>query len=242
MLRATHHPWPCLLFLLPLLAVYEYGVFALGGSQADAMRNGADAWIRFGLLKFGVREFLAVPILLVFVFIAWTSLRWADRPKPVVGVLFAMVCESLLYGFGLWTISRTFLTLLEAVGIPVSVPLQLSDEALARLITFIGAGIYEEVIFRLILLSGLAWLLKVIALPKPLAWPMAAVVSSLLFAAAHHIGPHGEPLVNKVDFLFRVTAGMYFSIIYWLRGFGVAVGAHAFYDVMVGIPWEAGNG
>ena len=41
-LRATRHPWPCLLFLLPLLAAYELGVHQLGGGQPDALRNGAD--------------------------------------------------------------------------------------------------------------------------------------------------------------------------------------------------------
>ena len=50
-LRATKHPWPCLLFLLPLLAAYELGVDRLSGGQPDALRNGADSWLRQGFAE-----------------------------------------------------------------------------------------------------------------------------------------------------------------------------------------------
>src|SRR4051794_33770095 len=46
---ATRHPWPCFLFLLPLLAAYEGGVLWVGGAQSEAFRNGADSWLRWGL-------------------------------------------------------------------------------------------------------------------------------------------------------------------------------------------------
>ena len=45
-LRATRHPWACLLFLVPLLFAYELGLLWLGGDNVAAMRNGADAWLR----------------------------------------------------------------------------------------------------------------------------------------------------------------------------------------------------
>ena len=43
---ATKHPWACVLFVLPLLATYEIGLYVLG--QYD-LRNGADVWLRFAL-------------------------------------------------------------------------------------------------------------------------------------------------------------------------------------------------
>jgi hypothetical protein len=36
-------------------------------------------------------------------------------------------------------------------------------------------------------------------------------------------------------FAFRVVAGLLFSVLYAVRGFGITVGTHACYDVLVGI-------
>src|SRR5947207_3038805 len=55
-LHATRHPWPCLLFLLPLLLAYEGGVLWLGAAQHDLLRNGADAWMRGALQAVGLHE------------------------------------------------------------------------------------------------------------------------------------------------------------------------------------------
>jgi membrane protease YdiL (CAAX protease family) len=67
----------------------------------------------------------------------------------------------------------------------------------------------------------------------PGAW-LAAISSAVLFAAAHHFGRGGEPWDGYV-FSFRSLAGMYFAALFHLRGFGIAVGAHAGYDVLVGL-------
>src|SRR5262249_1754553 len=101
-------------------------------------------------------------------------------------------------------------------------------------IAFVGAGIYEEVLFRLLLLSGLAGLFRLADLPRVIGLPLAAVASALLFAAAHHVGPNGEAF-EGYGFLFRTLAGLYFALLYQLRGFGIAVGAHASYDLLVGL-------
>ena len=62
---------------------------------------------------------------------------------------------------------------------------------------------------------------------------LAAAASALLFSAAHHVGPFGDPFDGYV-FLFRTIAGVYFAVLMETRGFGIAVGAHACYDVLVG--------
>ena len=100
------------------------------------------------------------------------------------------------------------------------------------IISFVGAGIYEEMLFRLFLFSGLAWLFRVWEVPSP--GLLAGAISSVLFAAAHNIGPHGESFIPYV-FLFRTLAGFYFTLLYRFRGFGIGVGAHAGYDVLVGV-------
>src|SRR5262249_8158612 len=100
-------------------------------------------------------------------------------------------------------------------------------------LTFVGAGIYEEVLFRMGLFAGLRWLLKHVGLPPLAPSLLAATVSAVAFAAAHHIGPQGEKL-DAFVFLFRTLAGVYFAFVFQLRGFGIVVGAHVGYDVLVG--------
>jgi hypothetical protein len=57
--------------------------------------------------------------------------------------------------------------------------------------------------------------------------------TSFLFALAHHIGPTADAF-NLFVFSFRAIAGMFFSAVFLLRGFGITVGCHAAYDLMVG--------
>ena len=58
------------------------------------------------------------------------------------------------------------------------------------------------------------------------------VVSSLLFSAAHHLGPLGEPFDAYV-FTYRAVCGLLLGIVYLSRGFGVAVWTHALYNALV---------
>src|SRR5262249_33308380 len=116
------------------------------------------------------------------------------------------------------------------VHLQVSAP----QPALGQVITYVGAGIYEELLFRLLLYSGLVVLLRWLQSSLLIAVVLAAVASSAIFSLAHHVGPYGEAFDNYV-FLFRMLAGLYFALLYQLRGFGIAVGAHACYDVVVGV-------
>jgi membrane protease YdiL (CAAX protease family) len=63
---------------------------------------------------------------------------------------------------------------------------------------------------------------------------VAIIVTSLLFSAAHYIGPHGESF-GLFTFVFRFVAGLFFGLLFVFRGFGIAAGSHAGYDVLVGV-------
>jgi membrane protease YdiL (CAAX protease family) len=234
-LRATRHPWPCLLFLLPLLGAYEAGVYIIGGTQSEALRNGADAWLRWVLDVYGITPFIVAPAIIVAVFVLWSIHRWEDRPERSLQTVCGILFESVLFAFGLWAIGHNFGPIMRSAGVPLATAeITLRTDAVAQIVTFVGAGIYEEVLFRLFLITGLAAMLKCAFVPGWIAVLLAGVGSAVLFAAAHHIGPHGEPM-NSFRFVYRVTAGIYFAILFWTRGFGVAVGAHALYDVLVGV-------
>lgn len=232
-LTATRHPLASLLFLSPLLFAYEAGVIWVGGDRAEAVRTGADSWLRWILESFGVQQLFLIPFVIITTLLAWSWLRRGDRPRDLVGVCTGMGMESVVYAMLLWRLSKELGPLLDRCGI-VLAPSPRPGDALARLISFVGAGIYEETLFRLVLFSALAGLLQAVALPRLAASILGAVAASLAFAAVHHIGPYGEPMDGFV-FLFRTLAGFYFTGLYLLRGFGVAVGTHACYDIIVGI-------
>jgi membrane protease YdiL (CAAX protease family) len=63
---------------------------------------------------------------------------------------------------------------------------------------------------------------------------MAAISTSFVFALAHHIGPTADAF-NLFTFSFRAAAGMFFAAVFFLRGFGITVGCHAAYDLLVGV-------
>lgn len=231
-LSATRHPWPCLLFLLPLLIAYEIGVFCLGGTQPEMLRNGADSWMRWGIASFGLNPLYWSPALVLTVFVIGTLTCPLPKPEDPVGIWVGMALESGAYALGLWGLSRAMGPFLDHLGVELVCSTHM--EAARQVITYVGAGIYEEVLFRLLLFSGMVWLLKMIGLPSLLAILAGAVGSAVVFSAAHHMGPFGEPF-DGFAFLFRSIAGVYFALLFQFRGFGIVVGAHSFYDVLVGV-------
>ena len=98
----------------------------------------------------------------------------------------------------------------------------------------IGAGIYEELLFRLALISLFTALLsKIGGLAKEYALVFAGIASALLFGIYHfHFMPDIEPFDWQL-FAFYFLGGVYFTGLYVLRGFGITVGAHIVYDLIV---------
>ena len=230
---ATRHPWASALFLLPLLLAYEIGVLALGGSHPDSLRNGADVWLRDRLADYGIAFAWAAPTLLAVFLILLSLWNRSDRPREPITTVFGMTVESVLFATALWAFSRNFHALLAQTGIPFA-SVQFHRVAEAQVVNFIGAGIYEEVLFRLGLFGLLLYVLRMMLMPKLAAVVIAALASALFFSAAHHLGSAGEPM-ETTKFLFRTVAGLLFTAIYLTRGLGIAAGAHAGYNILVGV-------
>jgi hypothetical protein len=233
-LRSTRHPWASLLFLVPPLAAYEGGVIWLGGDRGGSLRNGADAWLRWGLELFAPGHVFVAPAVVLVVLLVWSWWRWSDRPHDPVTAVFGMAFESCLFAALLWQFSRNFGPIVDHLGVKLEV---VRTVPAGQILTYVGAGIYEEVLFRLGLFGGLCLLLRAIRLPRLIAVFLAAAAGAAGFAAAHHLGPYGEPMQPYV-FAFRAVAGLYFTALFVGRGFGVAVGAHAGYDVLVGVTFR----
>jgi membrane protease YdiL (CAAX protease family) len=220
-------------FVLPLLLAYEAGVLVLGLDQPEIFRNGADVWLRWVLSTMGLRHLFWAPCLLVMVLLLWSFRRRSDRPQDYVSLWVGMTTESVAFALLLWGGCQLLTPVLHRLGVQLLATAQ-SQPAMQQLLCFVGAGIYEEALFRLLLYCGLRWLLCRVDVPWPGPGILAAIVSALLFSAAHNIGPYGEDFQPYV-FAFRTAAGLYFVLLFQLRGFGIVVGAHAGYDVLVGL-------
>ena len=83
------------------------------------------------------------------------------------------------------------------------------------------------------LVGLLAWGTNTLLGVRPLvAGVVATVLGALIFSAFHYIGPYGDRL-EVYSFVFRTIAGLFFSGLYLLRGFGITAWTHALYDVFL---------
>ncbi len=109
---------------------------------------------------------------------------------------------------------------------------------LANVVTGIGAGIYEELVFRLILIIALMVLFQdILQFGHKFSIILSVLISAALFSAYHHIVYLEGQFVqsspfNWLEFGFRTIAGVYFAVLFAIRGFGITAGAHAFYDII----------
>lgn len=229
-------PWQCLVFLLPLLTIYEVGVLWLGGSQPERLRNGADHWMRGWLQEQGWEMPWLLPVLVIGGLLAWQvagRFSWQIRFDTLVG----MAAESLLFACLLLLMGQAQDALFQQyVDSPrlALLPVSAVGSNWASTVSYMGAGVYEEVLFRLLALPLLYVGLRLLLVPESWATVGAVVLTSLLFSLAHYVGSAGDTF-TLFSFTFRTLAGGLFAILFVLRGFGITVGSHAAYDILVGV-------
>lgn len=227
----VRQPLVSLAFVAPLLAAYELGVLWLGGRRADTLRNGADDWLRGTLQHLGPGAGFLLPVLVVGCLLAWHVWRrdpWRIAPETLVG----MAAESILFAVCLIVVGQLQELAFARFQPPPS--LALTEPTATRAVTFLGAGIYEEVMFRLLLLPTCYGLLRSLDLRRRWALLASVAATSVVFSLAHYVGPAGDAF-QWFSFSFRLLAGLYFAALFCARGFGVTVGCHAVYDLLVGV-------
>ncbi len=218
-----------LVLVFPLFLIYQLGVlFTL------PVLNGADFLTVFLFRNLGLSSgsYLALTFAVATAFaIAVALLRHKQRfdPRLIVPVLI----ESAIYALTMGSLIVFVMTR----GLGISPRLAggfVGQQGLGtRIVMSLGAGVYEETVFRLGIMTGLVALFeRVLGLRRWVALVIALVVSAALFSAMHHIPPYGDPLHLGI-FVFRLLAGICFGLLYWNRGFAVAVYTHALYDLYV---------
>ena len=232
--RASRAPRYSLLFALPLLVLYE-ALALLFREELRGLRNGADVILKgLGAAVIGRDGPLAILGLAV---VAGAWLVWRDLRAHGGGVrarIFAlMMAESaaLALAFGL-VVGTVTAQLLRPFAAPALAPM---DEVgpLAQLVVSLGAGLYEELLFRVLLVGALAWGARtLLGWRATTAGVVATVVGAFVFSAFHYVGAYGDPF-ELGSFTYRFVGGVAFSALYLTRGFGITAWTHALYDVYV---------
>lgn len=206
-----------LVLIAPLALTYQIGVLFAGNV------NGADVVTRAVFDTLGRTNYLLASCALGLLLILWLrrNNRWSMLRLEVA---LPVILEAAVYALTLGAL----ITLVLERGLGMALTLGSAVDAA-------GAGVYEELAFRLVLFGGLVWLLTKTAFyvhrPK-LALALALCASAAVFSAVHHLGPYGEPYTHHA-FAYRCLAGVVFGLVFWLRSLAHAVYAHAFYDLLV---------
>jgi hypothetical protein len=214
-LALTRDPAVSGVYILPLLVCYELGVRV----SHVPLRNAAELMLKDLVALAGpLAPFAHYLVLIGSIACAADVVR---RRLPFLLVYVPFLAECFLWAALLGPLVTLFLPI-HLLSAPPSTSLWLS----------IGAGIYEELVFRFFLLALPFLLLKRVLGVSTIAAAVAALLlSSLAFAGYHHVGPFGEPF-NARTFCFRLMAGIMLGILFIFRGLGVTTYLHAFYDIL----------
>jgi hypothetical protein len=220
-----------LLSVLFLLLIYEGSNTALYENQQIQVRNSAEVMIKRTLWFVGLREnwLLWAAYLLL---LGWAF--WLAKEQQVLDFKFVyfpyVVFESTLYGlvFGLVAGQLTERTSLAALLQGDSAAANVG----AKMVLALGAGIYEELLFRFVLTSLLLLIFKQLVGDKNSVYiVLAVIISALLFSGFHYLG--GREIFTLDSFLLRFYGGVILGALFVIRGLGVAAYTHTMYDLLL---------
>ncbi len=218
---------------LPLFLLYEGLLLLTSVGRGMHVRVGADVWIKQLLGAFGVYGMQALAVL---VLVAGIAVFWYERRRNVplrVRYFGWMIVESAGYAVVLALLVGGVVGFIFGLQATPLLMAQVSELPLPTLLILsIGAGLYEELFFRVLLVGGLYLGLRRLLQQPRWAYPIAAVVGALIFSAVHYIGPLGDPFA-PASFTFRFLFGLALNALFLWRGFAIAAWTHALYDVFV---------
>jgi len=223
----THRPLNCLVFLLPMLAFFQVGMLYHGTALAAPQDLGR-------ILRFFGATATYLPSLLIVAVLALQHVTHHDRLELQPRVLAGMAVESVLWAIPLVVLIQ-FAGQVAELAAPAAGGMR-DWTFLEKLHLAVGAGIYEEFLFRLVLISlTLLIFVDVFALPKDIVVAVAVVVGAAAFSLYHFSLNEitGSDPFPWGPFAFRMAAGLYLGLLFVFRGFAIAVGTHILYNSYV---------
>ena len=212
---------------MPLLVLYEALIALTTPDTGVVVRLSTDIWIKsiaslvgVGTLKFTVFIVMTMGLLVWF--------KSKDNPVSLHGkFLLLMVLESAVWAIVLAKIVSGTVGAVFAFA-PDGDSLSLGQQFALSL----GAGLYEELVFRVLLVPFLVYLFAKTGFGAKGSVFAGIVVGALLFSAVHYMGAMGDVFTLQ-SFTFRFLFGLALNALLMLRGFGIAAWTHSLYDVMV---------
>ncbi|NGP88638.1 CPBP family intramembrane glutamic endopeptidase [Fodinibius halophilus] len=225
----THTLLYSYLISLPLLLAYEVLIYIAQPNAEQIVRISVDVWVKT-LFSYVGQDVLSIT--LIFVALLGIYVLYSERNRlsslklRYFGV---MILESSVYAFILGLLlTVTVSNLLQMVQ---TSPME-SLSIIQQLALSLGAGLYEELFFRVILVTSLLYIFKRLFSNNYISWGSAIILAALIFSFVHYVGVMGDPFTFG-SFLFRFLFGLALNAIYLWRGFGIAAWTHAIYDLMV---------
>jgi membrane protease YdiL (CAAX protease family) len=209
-----------LILVAPILVFYEVGLLF---TDFQGM-NGVD-FATILVLHYGSWKGLLAFNLAILVAIAFAAHARRREHSFSPGIAPLVIAESTVYALSLGSVIGFIMRKIPTLGPPEGM------SPVAGVVASLGAGVNEELFFRLGLLQMIAWTLEDRAgTKKGWATGVAVVVSSILFSAAHYLGSEHFEVHT---FVYRFLAGTIFAGLFLSRGLAVAVYTHAIYDIHV---------
>lgn len=219
---SSRRPVSIALFLLPGVVFYEFAAVAVLGEDGGRSVLTSRDLIHTLFEIFGVIGVHLPGVLLMVTLLAQHLIaRDSWRVRPTVPLI--MLGESLLWAMPILVLAGVMGFLSHAAE-PVPT---LTGAAVA-----VGAGVYEEFVFRLVLIAGVhALLVDLCTVKDSIGRWLAIAVSAFAFASFHGIQAGG--VVDLAATFFYGVAGLFLAWLFLNRGLGIAAGAHAVYDLLI---------
>lgn len=213
-------------FLAVTLLVGYEGILRLTGAPS-AQRNLIDIWLT-RLVGWASPYEWVLSVVIALLGVVYVYFIRRESLRLTAWVFGVMIVEAMgwavaLYKFLPWLMRELFPQ--PAQLNPLS-PTFWESAALCM-----GAGFYEELFFRLLLVEALLYLSTSLRPRKATAFHYLVIwtFSAVLFSAAHFF--YEEP--TTYAFWYRFFFGLCMSGLYILRGFGISAWSHAIYDMLV---------
>lgn len=218
------------LISLPLFLAYELLILISQPESSQIVRISVDSWFKSVFSLFGVNT-VSITLLIVALFGMFILYKERERLHELRFKYFpVMIGESAIYAVLVTLVATFFVSAVFAISAndPIS-----SLTGLQKFALSLGAGLYEELFFRVILVSVLVLVFQKVFNNKNWAAITAAIIlSAFLFSMVHYVGSMGDPFTLS-SFTYRFVFGLILNGIYVWRGFGIAAWTHALYDLMV---------
>ena len=230
----SREPLHILVFLTPLILYYEIGTITMG--TADEVKAHRQFSNLFEVM--GVSAVYLPGILLVVTLLLWHIMeRHAWRLRP--GVVLGMAAESIAWTMPFWLLGQ----LISGVGAARPAGTGTGTGAAlasgvheAPYVVLVGAGVYEEMLFRFVGIAAVHLVaVDLFGMKERHGRVIAVVVTALLFGLYHE--SRLDSAATSAEYIGYLTyyflMGACLGALYLGRGLGIVVAVHALYNVLI---------